>query len=107
MPSSILATIVAEVRQRFPEGFAFLSQRLKMLEQALLVEQAVSHLALVLTGNETEDSASIPRDDLVEQTAVVTARLSNELTRLGPIKRILLPRDQNLAESVREGMLIR
>ncbi|KAA3676738.1 chromodomain-helicase-DNA-binding protein 5 [Paragonimus westermani] len=81
------------------EAQAFLVTRLRLLEQALVVEQALYEVAkAALTGNSDVNQPQLVR---VQSLAVC---LSNKLASAGPRKRIALPRDIAAREATRAAV---
>ncbi|KAF7258824.1 hypothetical protein EG68_03868 [Paragonimus skrjabini miyazakii] len=81
------------------EAQAFLVTRLRLLEQALVVEQALYEVAkAALTGNADGNQPQLIR---VQSLAVC---LSNKLASAGPRKRIALPRDIVAREATRAAV---
>ncbi|TGZ64872.1 hypothetical protein CRM22_006161 [Opisthorchis felineus] len=81
------------------EAQAFLVSRLRMLEQALVVEQALFEVArAALTGSTDGKPSPLTR---VQNLAVC---LSNKLASAGPRKRIALPRDTHAREATRAAV---
>lgn len=97
-----------EIREKHslnPEVFAFLSHRLRLLEQALLVEQALVQVALAVAGLEDCATADLAtrQPGVVSQVTETARALSGRLAQMGPIKRVVLPKNHHNPEAVKQG----
>ncbi|BHF68343.1 hypothetical protein SprV_0301137700 [Sparganum proliferum] len=101
-PSQNLSDIelAEEIRQHFSfsaEVHSFLLHRLRLLEQALLVEQGLFSVALAaLSDPDKEPSLS--------QVMALTSKLSLSLASKGPHKHLSLPPDSHVASAVRNAV---
>ncbi|VDN16475.1 unnamed protein product, partial [Dibothriocephalus latus] len=95
-----MVELADEVRQRFAfsaEVHSFLLHRLRLLEQALLVEQGLFSIALA-TLSDTDREPNLP------QVMGLTSRLSLSLASKGPHKHISLPPQSRIADAVRHAV---
>lgn len=95
-----------EVREAYifsPEVLCFLTDRLRMLEHALMVEQALATVVLAVQGQTQADKSPDPPESLVQENARLLVKLSKCLAKMGPIKRIKVPNNPEIASSVKRG----
>ncbi|VDP93315.1 unnamed protein product [Echinostoma caproni] len=97
------ATAVSQVPsalQGLSKPHGFLLTRLRMLEQALVVEQALREVArAALSGGDGLPSPPLSR------VQNLTVCLSNKLASAGPRKRIALPKDPYAREATRRAVM--
>uniref|UniRef100_A0A5K3FTV8 DUF1086 domain-containing protein n=1 Tax=Mesocestoides corti TaxID=53468 RepID=A0A5K3FTV8_MESCO len=101
------ADLISEMRESCAfsaEIVAFLVDRLRMLEHALLVEQALASVTLAALGQTSADSTPEPPEALLKKNQELLSVFSSRLTQKGPIKRIDLPSDPEIAEKVKRAV---
>ncbi|EUB63929.1 Chromodomain-helicase-DNA-binding protein [Echinococcus granulosus] len=87
-----------------PEVLCFLTDRLRMLEHALMVEQALAAVVLAVQGQTQADKSPDPPESLVQENTRLLVKLSKCLAKMGPIKRIKVPNDPEIASGVKRAV---
>ncbi|KAL5107640.1 Chromodomain-helicase-DNA-binding protein 5 [Taenia crassiceps] len=99
--------VAKEVREAHifsPEVLCFLTDRLRMLEHALMVEQALATVVLAVQGQTQADKSPDPPESLVQENAHLLVKLSKCLAKMGPIKRIKVPDNPEIASGVKRAV---
>ncbi|KAL5966967.1 Chromodomain-helicase-DNA-binding protein 5 [Taenia solium] len=99
--------IAKEVREAYifsPEVLCFLTDRLRMLEHALMVEQGLAAVVLAVQGQTQADKSPDPPESLVQENARLLVKLSKRLAKMGPIKRIKVPNNPEIASGVKRDL---
>lgn len=95
------AELTNELRETFAfsaEVHCFLLDRLRLLEQALMVEESLFSVALAAVSGPTDS------DYLrVDKATFFLARLSSELSQMGPNKRVIPPANPVTANAIKSG----
>uniref|UniRef100_A0A0V0J484 Uncharacterized protein n=1 Tax=Schistocephalus solidus TaxID=70667 RepID=A0A0V0J484_SCHSO len=92
--------LAEEIRQHFSfsaEVHSFLLHRLRLLEQALLVEQGLFSIALAALSEPDKEPN-------LAQVMALTSKLSFSLASKGPHKHLSLPPDSHVANAVRNAV---
>ncbi|VDN96462.1 unnamed protein product [Rodentolepis nana] len=84
-----------------PAGIAFLHDRLRVLEQALIVEVKLGEVVLAYHGQSRQNSFQTPKNNVVRISRNLHIRVSDKLVGIGPLKRVKLPCDPERAEEMR------
>ena len=79
--------------------------RLRVLEHALMVEQALASITLAALGQSQADNSFEPPESLVSRNKDLLIKFHDRLSKMGPIKRLKLPDDAEVARGVKQGRL--
>nr|CDS30417.1 chromodomain helicase DNA binding protein [Hymenolepis microstoma] len=88
-----------------PVGLAFMHDRLRVLEQALIVELKLGEVILAYQGQLRQNSCQTPPDHIVRSNRDLHIRVSGELVEMGPLKRFRLPLEPERAEDTRREVI--
>ena len=101
----LLAELIEEASELVfsPNSLCFLMDRLRMLEHALMVEQALASVTLAAMGHSRANNSFEPPESLVMKNKELLIKLHERLSRMGPLKRLTLPDDAEVARDVKQG----
>lgn len=80
-----------------------MTDRLRVLEQALLLERSLAEVVLAYQGEVNMNNSPDPSESVVRRNQELLVKFSEALLRMGPLKRVKLPRNSAAAESMRMG----
>lgn len=83
-----------------------MNERLRVLEQALIVEMKLSEVVLAYQGEINMNLAMSPDPEVVNRNRELQIRVSNAMVGMGPLKRLQLPPHQKRAEDIRKGKFL-
>ncbi|KAM7542805.1 hypothetical protein Aperf_G00000013999 [Anoplocephala perfoliata] len=84
-----------------PSGIHYMTDRLRVLEQALLLERSLAEVVLAYQGEVSMNNSPDPSESVVRKNQELLVKFSEALLRMGPLKRVKLPRNSATAESMR------